>query len=256
MKGVYDVMGRKKRKPTHKHTPQHQHTQRDAREQELKQEQTVFAQAKEQLGEDLVERVGYVMTTEPLEDEWSRRRPPQLNVQIDTLHRAIAVDPRRAVKELSQLITRYPDHPILYNYLSVAYGRCGNMERKDATVLTCYEKFPTYLYGQINYAQYCLEHGQIQKIPELFGDPPDLHHLCPSRTAFHVTEFAGFARVVGLYYLLTGRPEQAKLLYQDAKRMAPHHPATQRLGRVLYPSWWRRMLARLMGNILKRKMVR
>jgi tetratricopeptide (TPR) repeat protein len=249
-------MGRKKRKQAPKHTTHEQHTRRDARKQERQQEQTVFAQAKEQLGEDLVGRVGYVITTEPLEDEWSHRLSPQLDAQIDSLHRAIASDPRWAVTELSQLITRYPDHPILYNFLSAAYGRCGDMERKDAAVLACYEKFPTYLYGQINYAQYCLEHGQMRKIPALFGDPPGLHHLCPSRKAFHVSEFVGFARVVGLYYVLTGRMEQAKLLYQDAKRMAPHHPATKRLGRVLYPSWWRRMLARLMGNMLKRKMAR
>lgn len=227
----HSPMGRKRRKK--KRT---QNTQKHPDFQLRKQEEELIEDAKNRLRHDNAKLVGYVITNEPIEDEWSRRLPAKAKECIEDLHGMIASRPQNAITELLKLIERYPNAPILYNYLSAAYERCGDIAQKDAAIVTCYEKFPTYLFGQINYAQQCLEKGEVEKIPEMFGEKLDLKLLYPQRTTFHVSEYTAFTGLVGLYYVYIGKQEHAKQLYKALRRIAPRHHATKRLRRVLYPS--------------------
>ncbi len=122
-----------------------------------------------------------------------------------------------------------------YNYRSVAYSRLGDVESRDAVALECCEKFPDYLFGRVNYAQICLENGEVEKIPEIFDGKLDLKLLYPQRTMFHISEYVSFAGIIGLYYVKTGEQEAAKLLYKVLKKMDPRHQTTKRLKRALYP---------------------
>lgn len=143
--------------------------------------------------------------------------------------------PDQMIPELIALMQTYPDIPVFYNYLSVAYAQIGKFEERNAVMMECYERFPDYLFGRINYAEICLENGEIDKIPEIFDGKFDLSLLYPQRSTFHISEYASFAGIIGVYCVLIGERTAAKLYYKTLRRMVPRHPATRKLKRLLYP---------------------
>jgi len=52
----------------------------------------------------------------------------------------------------------------------------------------------------------------------------------------------GFAGIMGWYFSLVGEKEAAELYYDLLKQLAPRHPMTRRLKRILRPSIIQRML--------------
>jgi hypothetical protein len=116
------------------------------------------------------------------------------------------------------------------------------MEKAEACVLEAYRRHPTYLFAKVNYANVCLQKGEISKIPEIFDHKLDLKLLYPRRTRFHVSEFTGFAGVMCRYYGAIGEWDAAVIYYQILKQLAPKHPITKHAKRLLYPRFWIRWL--------------
>ena len=177
----------------------------------------------------------YKITFDPIENKNFKKLPSKIQDQIEVLHNMVYSNPKKAIPRLSRLIKKYPDVPLLHNYLSVAYLKIGDFESYEAVVLDSYKKHPDYLFARVNYAQICLQRGETEKIPIIFNNKFDLKRLYPHRSEFHVSEFVGFAAVVGVYFVEIGEIEAAKLYYKMLKKTAPRDPATKRLKRKLYP---------------------
>jgi tetratricopeptide (TPR) repeat protein len=184
----------------------------------------------------------YDITDEPLDNRDIKKLPSQVQARIDDLYELAQHDPEQAIPELERLVTTYPHIPTFFNHLSIAYLAAGDQEQATALVREVYHRHPQYLFAKVNYANLCLQHGEIEKVPGIFDHACDLKQLYPLRTRFHVSEFTGFAWVMCRYFCAIGERETAALYYQMLKQVAPRHPMTKHAKRALYPPFWVRWL--------------
>jgi tetratricopeptide (TPR) repeat protein len=184
----------------------------------------------------------YDITDEPLDNRDVKKLPSQVQERIDDLYELAQRDPRQVIPELERLVATYPHVPLFFNYLSIAYMAAGDQEKATASVREAYRRHPQYLFAKVNYANLCLQQGEIEKVPGIFDHAFDLKQLYPHRKRFHVSEFTGFAGVMCQYFCAIGEQNTATLYYQMLKQVAPQHPMTKHAKRVLYPPFWVRWL--------------
>jgi tetratricopeptide (TPR) repeat protein len=194
------------------------------------------------LPSDALVYTAYDITDEPLDNRAIKKLPAQVQARIDDLYELAQRDPRQAIPELERLMTTYPHIPTFANHLSIAYLAAGDQEHATALVREAYRRHPQYLFARVNYANLCLQQGEIEKVPGIFDHAFDLKQLYPHRKRFHVSEFTGFAGVMCQYFCAIGEQNTATLYYQMLKQVAPRHPMTKHAKRVLYPPFWVRWL--------------
>jgi tetratricopeptide (TPR) repeat protein len=184
----------------------------------------------------------YDITDEPLDNCDIKKLPAPVQARIDDLYELAQRDPTQAIPELERLVTTYPHIPTFFNHLSIAYLAAGDQEQATALVREAYRHHPQYLFARVNYANLCLQHGEIEKVSGIFAHTFDLKQLYPHRTRFHVSECTGFAWVMCRYFCAIGERDTAVLYYQMLKQVAPRHPMTKHAKRSLYPPFWVRWL--------------
>jgi tetratricopeptide (TPR) repeat protein len=184
----------------------------------------------------------YDITDAPLDNRDIKRLPAPVQARMDDLYELAQHDPMQAIPELERLVTTYPHIPTFANHLSIAYLAAGDQEHATALVREAYRRHPQYLFAKVNYANLCLQHGEIEKVPGIFDHACDLRQLYPHRKRFHVSEFTGFAWVMCRYFCAIGERDTAALYYQMLKHVAPRHPMTKHTKRALYPPFWVRWL--------------
>jgi tetratricopeptide (TPR) repeat protein len=190
----------------------------------------------------------YEITTSAIQDRRYKRLPRHVKDAFERLHYESQSQPHKAIPELLEWIGKYPNIPILYNYLGVAYSMSGQREKAKEVVRDNYRRNPDYLFARLNYAQLFLVEGDYEKVAEILDHKFDLKLLYPRRKRFHVTEAANFMGVVGEYYLGIGERDAAIKYYDILKQIAPDFPITRQLRRMLYPGLLRRLLGRLAGR--------
>ena len=159
--------------------------------------------------------------------------PPEVEAETENLYNWIHNRPRKAIRYLEPLREKYPDVPLLYNWLTLAYAHAGKNEEVERLTRENYKKNPDYLFAKLNYAERCLRRGETEKIPEIFGHNYDLRMLYPDRDAFHVSEVAGFMGIMGWYFYKTGDLDRAAMYYDILEQVDPDHPFTDRLAGLL-----------------------
>jgi hypothetical protein len=184
----------------------------------------------------------YDITDAPLDNRDIKRLPAPVQARMDDLYELAQHDPMQAIPELERLVTTYPHIPTFANHLSIAYLAAGDQEHATALVREAYRRHPQYLFAKVNYANLCLQHGEIEKVPGIFDHACDLQQLYPHRKRFHVSEFTGFAGVMCRYFCAIGERETAALYDQMLKHVAPRHSMTKHAKRVLYPPFWVRWI--------------
>jgi len=181
--------------------------------------------------------ISYNITEDPLEDKYSKRIPKEIREQVEELQIDINFRSKELIPKLIDYIEKYPNVPLLYNYLSAAYSAMGDLDNLESTVLENLKRHPDYLFAKLNYADVCLQKGEPEKIPGIFDHKFDLKLLYPNRSTFHISELAGFTGIICKYYIAVGDREAAELLFKNLKQIAPKHPATKDVKKVLYPSF-------------------
>lgn len=192
----------------------------------------------------------YEITTSPIHDRHYKRLPRRVKDAIQRLHDESQSQPRKAIPELLKWIEQYPNIPVLYNYLGVAYTMSGQQEKAEEVVRDNYRRNPDYLFARLNYAQLFLAKRNFEKVAEILDHKFDLQMLYPRRKRFHVSEVANFMGVVGVYFFGIGERDAA-IKYYDMlmlKQIAPDFPMTRQLRRMLYPGLLRRLLNHLIGR--------
>jgi len=190
----------------------------------------------------------YDVTSSPIRDRRYRQLPRRVKDAIERLYDEINRRPLKAIPELLELIKKYPDMPMLYNYLSVAYSVAGQYEKAQALAEENYRRYPDYLFARLNYAEICLAGGEYDKIAEIFEQKFDLKLLYPKRKRFHISEVASFMGLIGVYFFETGERKAAEMYYEILRQMAPDYPMTKRLRRKLFPNLLQRLWLRLVGR--------
>jgi hypothetical protein len=205
--------------------------------------------------EDVV-LVSYDITLEPLEHmEAANRRVSEAlggEEEHQKLHDLLYEDPKAAIPVLERLIAQLDNAPMLYNWLSTAYGATGDEENSDRIARLNYERNPEYLFAKVNFAQMCLRDGDVKRVAEIFDNKFDLKLLYPHRNVFHLTEYVGFSAVMVEYYMRTGNQEAAKILLKTMTGLAPDHPATEHARRQVEGSVLMKALRHLVARSMRR----
>jgi len=191
--------------------------------------------------------LSYNITEEPVEDKYTKQIPKKIINQLQNIQEKINRKPKKMIPQLVAYTKKYPNAPLFYNYLSVAYGRAGDRKKSESTILKNIKKHPDYLFAKLNYANICLKKGKPEKVPEILNHKLDLKLMYPNRSTFHISEFVGFTSVMCKYYNAMGERETAELLFDNLKQIAPENETTKETKRVLYPSLIGRIFRRLMG---------
>lgn len=189
----------------------------------------------------------YEITSEPIHHRWYRRLPRQVQEDIERLHYDSQRRPRKAIPELLELVEKYPDVPVLYNYLSVAYSRTDQRKKAEEIVRENYQHNPDYLFARLNYAEICLSKGKYEKVAEVFEHKFNLKLLYPKRNCFHISEAANFIGLVGVYFFEIGKIEVAEKYHEALQKIAPDFPMTKRLHKKLHPGPVQRLWNLLRG---------
>jgi tetratricopeptide (TPR) repeat protein len=174
--------------------------------------------------------VSFEITDEPLEDKFSRAIPDEISDQLEELYYLCQKNPSKAIAPLEELRRQYPDIPKVYNFLYGAYELSGEKSKAREVVLEMYRRHPDYLFAQVNYAEFCLQAGNYNKIAEIFDNKFDLTLLYPDRKKFHISEVRGFYGMMGRYWLQTGQTQAAKMCYKMLRQVDPEHAITKILG--------------------------
>ncbi len=193
-----------------------------------------------------VQIVSYDITDEPLEQPYTKDLPQQVIDEISEIYHMLPKRPYQAIGRLLPLIDKYPNTPILYNHLSVAYGYNDQPELAAEVVYKNYKNNPDYLFARLSYAELCMHAGEYDKIPEIFDHKYDLKLLYPKRDVFHVSEVVNFMAIMGIYFYEIGDRETAELFYEPIKKMGRSFEATKALKKLLYPSLKQRLLLRIL----------
>ena len=196
----------------------------------------------------VVRLVEYEITSEPIQDRFFRQLPRRVKDAFERLHDEAQEQPHKAIPELLEWIEKYPTLPMLYNYLSVAYSRAGEREKRDEIIRENYARNPDYLFARLNYAELCLARGDYDEIAQIFEHKFDLGLLYPKRKRFHISEVVNFMGLAGAYYVETGEREVAQVYYDILEQIAPEYPMTESLRRRLHPGPFGRLLRRLAGR--------
>ncbi len=192
----------------------------------------------------VVRIVEYEITSEPIQDRRYKRLPRHVKDAFERLHHEAQRHPHQTIPELLDWIEKYPNMPMLYNYLSVAYSWAGQPEKAEEVVEENYRRNPDYLFARLNYAESCLSRGDYDKIAKIFEHKFDLKLLYPKRKRFHVSEVANFMGLVGIYFFETEERDLAKQYFDILKKVAPEFPMTKLLHRKLHPNLFGRMFRR------------
>ena len=179
---------------------------------------------------------GHEIVYAPIREAWHEALPPAAKAAIPRLHQTIqgrSESLRGAIRELEELVERHPHAPVFYNFLNIAYGLAGEDERRRVLIGRCRAALPDYLFGKLAQAGLLLEDEDYDGIPDLWDGMLDLREIYPDRPQFHVSEFAGFYAIIGLYYHETGNDDEARRLNRMLMDVAPDEGATKSLyGRV------------------------
>ena len=189
--------------------------------------------------------VEYEITSETIQDRRYQQLPEYVKDTIDRLHFEAQRKPRQAIPELEKLVETYPDIPVLYNYLGVAYSLSGNQQKAEEIVLENIKRNPNYLFARLNYAEICLAKHEYKKVKEIFDNKLELSLLYPHRKRFHTSEVIGFMSVIGRYLLGIGERDAAEKYYELLKKISPDSLQTKQLGKLLHPNLLVRLLSHL-----------
>jgi tetratricopeptide (TPR) repeat protein len=164
----------------------------------------------------------YSIVYDPMTDEYSDMVPPEIEKEIsEKIYFLAGENPRKAIARLNELRIQYPEHPRIYNFLAKAYLHLRDTKKMIEVIEENYRINPDYLFAKINYAEICLQRGDIHKIPIIFDHKFDLKALYPERDEFHVTEVVAFFGVLGIYFLKIHDMTQAKQMLQVVKDLNP-----------------------------------
>ncbi len=201
----------------------------------------------------IVQFIEYEITTDPMEEPRYKKLPQHVKAAFEQLYFEAQKNPEKAIPKLLAWLEKYPNIPMLYNYLSVAYNMSGQQDKAEEVILKNYRRNPDYLFARLNYAEVQRSKGNYDKVAEIFDNKFDLKLLYPHRNRFHISEVVNFAGVMGLYFLDIGQRDVAEKYYELLKQLDPDHQNTRILGYRLYPTPLQKIFRRLTSKSKKGK---
>ncbi|MBF8263422.1 MAG: hypothetical protein HW387_1087 [Parachlamydiales bacterium] len=163
-----------------------------------------------------------VISYGPLEqsDAW-KAIPETERESILDLHDLLSKNPEKVIEAAPVYISKYPDIPMLHNFLYGAYRHLKRPREAMAVLTQTLKVFPDYFFGRIEYAHYLVRRGEPEKAHAILENAGTLSQLYPDRKIFHAAEWKGFSYVMSLCYIQKGDLNQAKVYLQILQELAP-----------------------------------
>lgn len=176
--------------------------------------------SQELLSEVIIEES--VISYDPLEEsEAMKALPEDVKESILALYFLLEENPEEVLQKTPEYISKYPDIPMLYNFLYGAYRKAGHPREAMKLLKETVQLFPNYLFGRVGYALYLLRRGEPEKAHAALENAGTLSQLYPKRKIFHVTEWKAFAYTMSLYWIQKGDINQAKIYFAIIQKIAP-----------------------------------
>jgi len=150
------------------------------------------------------------------------------------IHERSPDNPKKARKEVEQLLTQYPYQPEIMNLLTYLYLARRKVRKADRLIVENYRFNPDYLHAKINYADYCIRKGKKDEISKIFDQKFDLRLLDPKRCVFHLSEYRGLMVLMGFYHLSLKNKDAAEAYFYLAHTVDKSHPSVLLLKKKLY----------------------
>jgi tetratricopeptide (TPR) repeat protein len=198
--------------------------------------------------------LSYQITPEPLRR--AEEEVPGLDEALDDIRERLFDDchnnPDAAIPELERLLERFPNAPILLNWLSAALGRAGDVAGCERVALQNFRANPEYLFARINYAQIRMEEGDLKAVDEILDKKFDLKLLYPERDIFHLSEFRAFSYLMITYWIRKGEFKPARRMFDVLEQMDPDGEITHSLRGAVEGSYLLEAARLLSTNALRR----
>lgn len=171
------------------------------------------------------------ITNEPVEEARFAKMAAKDKDRLNEIMQQIPQKPRKIIAELLSLLQRYPDVPVIHNYLAIAY-HYNKQEDKYVEMLyeTC-RKFPEYLFGKLSLCEYCLNNDNHIEIPTILDRKMEIWMHYPNESVFHVSEVRTFYYVVGCYFAMENKLARALYHYFSLAAIGLDHPSVIGLGK-------------------------
>lgn len=164
--------------------------------------------------------------------------PPDALKKYLELYTLAHQDPAAAQTHVEQMQQLFPNIPAMANLLCYCLLKRKKFQEAEEQIQRTYLAYPDYLFAKINYADQCLRNHHPDKIPEIFKNQFSLSAICPGRSAFHYSEFRGFAVVMAHYFLTLKQEQKAETFYHLAMKVDPLHHSVRYLEKKLFHLSW------------------
>lgn len=172
----------------------------------------------------------FKVTWEPVEEENFAKLPRSAKTNLMQILEKLPQFAGEQLPALLELKEKFPNVPLIHNYLGLAYAYTGQMEKHFQTISETAEKFPRYFFAKIALAEYYLNRNEHQKVPGIFDNKFELYqHFPPNTPVFHISEARAFYSIIGIYYARANKLPRALLCFFTLESIDPDHAATQRL---------------------------
>jgi len=142
---------------------------------------------------------------------------------INDLHRLASSGARDAIPQLRRALMKFPDYPVLRNYLRAAHTLRGEQRSADAVLKDMSKFHPDYLFTRIGVADRALDKENVERAVVQVGEALDIRSLYPGREVFHVSELRNYYLTVAKILARTGRQDEA-LGVRKALEVIDHDP--------------------------------
>ena len=173
------------------------------------------------------------VTDEPVEEARFAKMPVRDKNRLGELREQLQKNTQKCIVELLAFQRKYPDVPIIYNYIAIAYHYNNQQDKYAEVLFETVSKFPEYLFGKLSLCEYCLNQNKHEEIPKILDRKLEIWMHRPKENIFHISEVRTFLNVVGRYFTRENKLARALYHYFALAGFDPDHPTAIRLGQEI-----------------------
>jgi len=200
---------------------------------------------------DVVRLLECKITREPMSDPLIDAMPPEDRHRFDELGELVHEQCGDLVEELEHFQEKYPNVPIIYNYLTAVYQAAGRSEEAERLIEETYQRFPDYLFALTNYVSLRLTQNRMDEVEAVLDGRLHICMMYAHRRCFHISEVTAFMGMIIEYLFLTEKLDAARSHLKLLKDINPDHPITRHAQRLLRKSAPLALLAKAMRRLAK-----
>jgi len=154
---------------------------------------------------------GYKVSESPAVIKQLYNISPEIHEKLEEMSVKVQKKKNSAIKELNDLIKKYPAVPQFKNFLSSLYNKQGNHFMAGEMNRRIFSLHPEYLYGRLSMANQAIANNEFDKVPGILGDAMELRAMYPEREEFHYSELLEFLKTAFKYYIGIKDTKQAQI---------------------------------------------